>query len=340
MMEMGFAFLLVVIAGVTNGSFALPTKHLKNWRFENIWLNYSLWAFLILPWVGAAVLSPSIFSVYAAAPTSSVLIMLGGGLAFGLGQVCFALALDYIGLGLGFILNIGLGTGLGFLLPLVVLHPEQVLTPFGLTTLFGTLLILLGLFISFLAGYLRDRSKPHSQRKPGHYRLGVWLAVIAGVCSAGQNFTFAMTQPIAHTALQQGVGTLGVSIIMWPGFCFAALIVYAAYMLYLHKKNRSFVSYTKPGFLKYSVFALIMGLFWYGSLVLYSKTAQLIGDLGPVLAWPLFMVLIILTSNFWGWRHKEWAHCSARIKGLAGVGVLALMAAMLVLAFSMTLLHR
>jgi L-rhamnose-H+ transport protein len=43
--------ILILIAGIISGSFALPTKHVAKWRFENIWLQYSLWAFVILPWV-------------------------------------------------------------------------------------------------------------------------------------------------------------------------------------------------------------------------------------------------------------------------------------------------
>ncbi|MCI0467139.1 MAG: hypothetical protein L0Y57_09070, partial [Beijerinckiaceae bacterium] len=69
--------------------------------------------------------------VYSAAPASSLWLMLAGGFVFGAGQVCFALALERIGLGLGFVINLGLGISLGFLGPLFLQHRDQVLTPFG-----------------------------------------------------------------------------------------------------------------------------------------------------------------------------------------------------------------
>jgi len=106
-----------VVAGVMNGSFALPTKYIKTWRFEHIWLNYAIWAFVILPWLTLFVLYPQVGQIYKMMSPQTGLILLVGGFLFGAGQVCFALALNAIGLGLGFIINIGLGTALGFLLP-------------------------------------------------------------------------------------------------------------------------------------------------------------------------------------------------------------------------------
>jgi L-rhamnose-H+ transport protein len=108
-------------------------------------------------------------------------------------------------------------------------------------------------------------------------------------------------------------------------------------MLYLHKKNHSFSLYRAPGSLRNIGFTIIMGVFWFGSVALYSESSQLIGELGPVIAWPLFMVLIILTSNFWGWRHNEWEGCPASVQRQALLSIAALVVAVLILAYSATL---
>ncbi|MCK4871006.1 MAG: hypothetical protein KAS93_07850 [Gammaproteobacteria bacterium] len=335
------AFLLIFIAGTVNGSFALPTKYVFRWNFENIWLQYALWAFVILPWVIALILVPQIFTIYREAPVHILLIILIGGLAFGVGQVCFALAMRMIGIGLGFVINLGLGIMLGFLLPLVFQHPDQILQPFGLITLFGTILAVFGLLFSNMAGSLHDRQRKGlvapTEKHDKTYAIGVMLAIIAGVSSSGQNFAFSLTGQLQQFALHLGANPVGAANIMWPGFLLCSFIPYATYMLYLTVKNKSFHNYAAKSTGKYYLFAFIMGLFWYGSLIAYSKATHIIGVLGPLVGWPLFMVLIILTSNFWGWRHHEWAGCSKRVKYTLWVGLLFLIASVIVLGYSSVL---
>jgi L-rhamnose-H+ transport protein len=333
------ALFMTIIGGIMNGSFALPAKYIKHWEFENVWLNYVVWAFLILPWLIIYFLDGNIWSIYNATSANSILILIIGGCLFGIGQICFAWALNKIGLGLGFIINIGLGTGLGLLLPLTILHTSNVFSAFGLTTLIALAFIIAGLILSYKAGKMRDAHKPSEQISSSkkQYAIGVILAIFAGVFSAGQNLTFASTNEIQQIALNQGAAELAASTIIWPLFLLFAFVPYAIYMIMLHQKNKSGDVYLRPHLTRNMFLAFIMGAFWYGSLMLYSQASVLIGALGPVIAWPLFMVLIILTSSFWGWKHKEWegAPKHAKSKALLSIGCLVL--AILILAFAATL---
>lgn len=335
------ALSLSVAAGVMNGSFALPTKHIKTWNFEHIWLNYAAWAFVILPWLTVFVLYPHVWQIYEAMPLQTGLVLLAGGFLFGAGQVCFALALNAIGLGLGFIINIGLGTALGVLLPLITLHADKICTPAGITSLIGICFMIISLLISYCAGRQRDKEKQSHQTssqsqtlKKSAYTLAIILAILAGVFSAGQNYAFALTSDMQQAALSAGADSLVAAIIIWPPFLVCGFIPYAIYMLYLHRKNASFGVYRKPQLFRNCIFGIVMGFFWFGSLTLYSKASLLIGDLGPVVAWPLFMALIILTSNFWGWRHQEWAGCRPTVKRNALLSVGMLVIAVAILAYS------
>ncbi len=333
------ALLCILFGGVVNGSFALPTKSIQRWSFENIWINYALWAFLLLPWISIFTLAPRVWPVYQLITPHLFWILIIGGALFGIGQMCFAQSLKMIGMGLSFVINIGLGTGLGFFLPLVVMHPEKVLTPFGFTTLVGIVLILSGLVVSFYAGKQRDLHKRRTQvtLPVSEYPLGVILAVVAGICSAIQNFAFAATGQMQTLALHQGLNQLASAMIIWPVFLSFSFVPYVIYMLYLHYKNQTFSRYQEAPNALNCFLTLLMALCWWSSLVLYSQASLLIGGLGPVVGWPLFMVLIILVSNFWGWRHREWAHVPQKIKkqALAAIGILIL--AVVVLAFSATL---
>lgn len=333
------ALIYTIVAGIINGSFALPTKNLKQWQFENLWLNFSIWCFLILPWVIIFTTAPNALLFYQHIPAASLLILILGGSFFGLGQICFSECLPRIGMGLGFVINIGLSTGLGFLLPLIVLHGDKVFSPFGAVTLVGILFILGGLLLSYKAGKVRNH---HAQKKSGlphnsQYHLGILFAVIAGLGSAGQNFTFAATSDLQGLALAFGLNHLAAAMIIWPVFLFFTFLPYACYMLYLHNKNKSFKNYQGAKTPINLFFAFLMGFFWYFSLVLYSQASLLIGALGPIVAWPMFMVLIILTSNFWGWRYQEWADCppAGIRKILTAVSLLVI--AVVILAYSATL---
>lgn len=334
-MNLFLALLIILFAGTINGSFATPSRSVKNWPFENVWLQFVLWAFLIMPWVFILIVSTNIFAVYSQASTQIITIMIFGGLFFGIGQMCFAMALNTIGLGLGFVINIGIGTALGSLIPLFLQHPEELNTPFGWITFTAVALILLGLILYYFAGDLRDRQQGSSELiEKGHFKKGLILAIVAGLSSAGQNFSFAMSHAMQQIASQLGMDAFSSSGVIWPGFLALATIPYAGYMVYQLSKNKTWATYRTPGFIKNAFLVFIMAAFWYGSLLLYSKSAQLMGTKGPVVGWPLFMVLIILTSNFWGWKHHEWRDAPPKAKKILILGLIALIAAIILLGYS------
>lgn len=330
------AIICILVGGAINGSFAVPVKSIQQWNFENIWLNFAIWAFLVLPWASLFVLAPHIGLVYQNIPLHLLITLIVGGTLFGMGQVCFVRALNIIGFGLSFTINIGLGASLGFLLPLITLHPEKMLTAFGLATLIGVILTIIGLLISYRAGEQRSISTKQipTSPSPHPYSLGITLAVLAGFSSAIQNFTFAATSRLEVMAVRAGMNPLAAATIIWPIFLTFTFIAYALYMLYLHQKNHSFIYYQRSqGGLNYFL-SMIMGMAWYLSLLLYSQGALLIGSLGPLIGWPLFMVLIILSSNFWGWRYHEWEGATSAVKrqALSAIGLLLL--AVMIFAYS------
>ena len=50
----------VLAGGVMNGSFVLPMKKMTGWRWENIWLPYSVVAMVIIPWSFALATVPGL----------------------------------------------------------------------------------------------------------------------------------------------------------------------------------------------------------------------------------------------------------------------------------------
>lgn len=330
---------LYLSAGIINGSFATPTKHIKKWSFENIWFQHAMWSFLILPWVTIFFFAPQVIKIYSVVSFKMLAIAMIGGFVFGIGQVASAFAIYTIGIGLAFVICIGISTGLGFLLPLIIQHPEKIMTPFGYVTLIGTLLAIFGFIFSTYAGKLRSQhqglvTQTVVKASPRNYLIGVILALVAGIFSAGQNLAFSLTSSMQQTALDMGATKFGAAMIMWPWFLTFAFIPYATYMIYLFYKNDSFSNYRTNGFIQYYSLTFFMGIMWYSSLLFYSKASQMSGPLGPIFGWPLFMVLIILTSNCWGWVHHEWKNAGYYALKNLFIGLGLLVGSMLVLGFS------
>ena len=105
----------------------------------------------------------------------------------------------------------------------------------------------------------------------------------------------------------------------------------------MHFKNKSFGLYTPNNCKRYMPITFLMSISSYGSILLYGLGALLIGKLGPVVGWPLFTVLAILVSNFWGWYFKEWKGCPRKITRYLQIGLVFLVLAVLVLAYSVSL---
>jgi L-rhamnose-H+ transport protein len=74
-----------------------------------------------------------------------------------------------------------------------------------------------------------------------------------------------------------------------------------------------------------------MSSLWISSVFVYGRSAFGLGPSGPSFGWPVFIALIILTSNVWGVALGEWRNVpsAAFHRMLAGSGVLALAAFMI-----------
>src|SRR5258708_36059585 len=68
-------FLLLVLAGLLNASFALPMKFTRRWAWENTWALWSALALLLMPLTAAVITVPQLSHVYAQAGKRSVALV-------------------------------------------------------------------------------------------------------------------------------------------------------------------------------------------------------------------------------------------------------------------------
>ncbi len=73
---------------------------------------------------------------------------------------------------------------------------------------------------------------------------------------------------------------------------------------------------------------IAMSLLWISSVFLYGRSAFGLGRLGNSFGWPIFVALIVLTSNAWGVLLGEWEKgtSTAFYRMLVGSGVLVVAA--------------
>jgi L-rhamnose-H+ transport protein len=84
----------------------------------------------------------------------------------------------------------------------------------------------------------------------------------------------------------------------------------------------------------YWLMGICMGLLWFGSIICYSLSTIKLGDLGPVIGWPLFMSAVVIASTIAGMLTGEWSRAGAGPIRLMSAGVACLVAAMGLLALA------
>src|ERR1700752_2252881 len=100
----GAGFVLLVVAGVMNASFALPMKFTRRWAWENTWAVWSGLALLVMPLIATVITVPQLSHVYAQAGMRPVVLVAAFWIGWGKAQILFGLAIDLIGMGLWFAL--------------------------------------------------------------------------------------------------------------------------------------------------------------------------------------------------------------------------------------------
>jgi len=343
------ALMLVLFAGIINGSFATPMKYMIKWEDENVWFAFSFWGFLILPWLSIFIIAPEVLRVISSLPGNLLLTIILGGIAFGLGQIAFVLSFRYIGIGLAFVINISMGTSGSALIP-ILWHKGVIGTAYSYAQIIGICVFILAVCLGTAAGVARDRRRKKAEDivsetktkkiKPGMIILGTVLAIIAGAGSVCQGITYIWSNPtVSKIATDQfGTGELAASIIAWVIIFSAAWIPYVIYFMILNFKNRSFSKLAGAGTGWYWILTIFMGVGFWGSLIFFSRASNEIGgDLAPTIAWPLFMVFIILTSNFWSWKSGEWRDAGPVAARRMAVSLLLFIAAIIVFSFSSSL---
>ena len=169
---------LILFGGILQGTFAVPMKYARRWKHENIWFIFVLTGLIIFPWLWTAATVPILASVYHSTPAQPLVLITVFGVGWGIGATLVGIALNMLGIGLGFAIVRSLSASLGSLIPLLVLTPEKIATTQGRLYMLGTLGMLVGILVVSVAGSLCERAAKAaaSVHGPVETRFAVGLA--------------------------------------------------------------------------------------------------------------------------------------------------------------------
>jgi L-rhamnose-H+ transport protein len=333
--QIGWGITLVLFGGMLNGSFAAPMKRLSAWRWENIWLVYALAGLVVFPWAVAAATVPRLAGVYAQTPPAVLAKVCLFGLAWGVGAVLFGLGIDRVGLALGFAVILGITSSFGSLLPLIILHPEQLRTTHGLALMAGTLVMIVGLAFLGVAGKRREREQTANaagSTRSG-FGTGLLICILSGVFSSMFNFAFVFGEELRQQALKAGAGPAMGGNAIWALSVGSGFFVNAVYCVYLLNKNHTWgVFVRKPAGSSYWLGAALMGALWFSGIVVYGMGAAALGVLGGIIGWSVYMSINIITGIVWGFVNGEWRGASRASLTYCLAGIVVLFIAITVIS--------
>jgi len=317
----------IVLAGLLNGSFAVPLKTTRVWKFNHIWTLHSILAMGVIPWIVVVLAVPRWHDLLTRVGGRGWLILVGWGVLFGVASLLYGIAVDLLGIALGFAIQLGLSIVLGALLPMLWAGAFELRSRGDWFFILGLALMVVGVVLCAQAGGGQGASGGSSAKR---FRLGLLIAIIGGVLAPTLNFGIqygsALLSKGTEARLKPG---FPVEIYLaWAVFLSSAAVVQAGYCFGRVVREHSQAIFRAGFFTRDALQVPAMSLIWITSVFLYGRSAFALGSLGNSFGWPVFVALIILTSNAWGVLLGEWRRAAkaAFYRMLAGSAVLILAA--------------
>lgn len=334
-----------VVAGIMCGAFALPMKYLGRWAWENVWAVFILVSCVLMPIAIVWTSAPGWMQILRATPAHAVVAAAVTGFAWGFGAIMFGQAVSAVGLAMANTLVLAISASLGSFLPMGILAPEKLALPQGHAVILGTLVGIAGIALCGYAGLLRERSQGHAKDElrgdmVGAARpmiVGLVLCIGAGLLSAVLNIGYSAAQPVLATAVRAGYSSFAGSNMVWLLMLVSGAVPNLCFCGYLMRKNGSWDKFAISKSAPLWWLTILMGLLWGGDIFLYGFASPKIGRLGPAIGWPVKLIAGLITANLLGYFIGEWKRTHARERRWMIGGLIIMLLAIAILAWSTTL---
>jgi L-rhamnose-H+ transport protein len=306
MNETTISLAVVIAAGALGSATLLPMKFVRQWRWENMWLVYALNAYLLFPLLMAWITVPGLRSVYTQAGSMVVTEVLLFGFGWGVSVVMLGIAAAAVGLAVSTGIILGCSIALGSLIPLLLLGSDQFLTWEGARIALGDLLVLAGVLCCARAAQLREPDAAVAQVGTRLRGRGLLICFVAGLLTPLLNFALASGKPIVALAIEHGASNSQAANSVWGLAVSAGSLPSILYCCFLLARNRSLPDYLTPRRAINVVLCLTMAALFIASTIGYGFGATRMGELGPVIGWPVYVSSLLIGNSFWGWMTGEW----------------------------------
>jgi len=219
---------IFLLGGVAAALYLLPFRGVKGWAYETGWLVSVIAGWVAFPIAFDLVVIPDLWGVLGAASGLALVRSFGFGVLWGIGALCWALMVRYLGVGLGLGIGAGLCAAAGTLLPPICTGhgADLVATPAARMVLGGIGIALVGIVAVGLAGRLKEGEMSAAAKKKAvaefNFKKGLVMAVIAGLASACVNFGLQGAPELEKAALAAGAsptwaGMPVLTVVLWGG---------------------------------------------------------------------------------------------------------------------------
>jgi L-rhamnose-H+ transport protein len=325
---------LVLAAGLLQGTFMLPMTMTRGWGWEHGWGCFSLLGMLLFNWAIALSVIPDLIGAYRATPGGDLAILAGLGLLWGGGAILFGLGMDKLGMALGYPIIMGLLLSLGALIPLLLEDPARLATAAGGLLLAGTAATIGGIVLCSRAAALKGSGT--SGKAAAGLGAGLVIAVLAGVFSCLPNVGMNHAESLKAAAIERGASKVMAGNAAWALLLAAGFAVNFAYCLGLSLR-RGNLRRTADGFGRNLLLISLMAALWIGSFYLYGMGAARMGKWGGIIGWPLFISIAILLGNLLGLWRGEWRGASPAARARLNLGIIVMIIAVALFGVSSAL---
>jgi L-rhamnose-H+ transport protein len=304
--NLGIGLSLCLVSGFMLGAFALPQKRIRTWQWENYWASFTLFSAFVFPLAVALITIPSFFEVLKQTPGSVLLQVFGFGTAWGVANIGYGISIKKLGMAMALALVLGINNAVGTILPIVVYQPDKLFQPVGLWIITGILIMLAGIVLCSIAGKVREKEQGSitankvSTSVKSSFTTGLIIAIAAGALAASFNFALVSGKPIETIAISNGANPANASNATWVVGLSGGFIVTLLYCIYLWYKNKTFSLFVAKGSTTGWTMTALMGVLWFGGVMLYGTSVGKLGVLGSSLGWPIIQSMSIGSGNVLG----------------------------------------
>lgn len=334
-MEIVIGLLIIAIGAFCQSSCYVPINKIKDWSWESYWIVQGVFAWLVLPFLGALLAVPegqSLFGLFAEAPSFNVWMTILFGVLWGVGGLTFGLSMRYLGVALGQSIALGTCAGLGTIMGPVLLNiffPElNALESLTFAVILGVIVTLLGIAIIGVAGSMKAASLSEEEKKAAvkdfNFPKGLAIALLAGFMSGCFNVGLEFGKDINFGELTDPMfRTLPATLLV----TFGGFLTNAIYCFYQNQANGTWGDYKKGNVWGNNLlFCLLAGALWYSQFFGLALGKGFLTESPTLmtLSFCILMALNVVFSNVWGIILKEWKGCSNKTITVLICGIVVL----------------